>query len=138
MSGNGRNDHRNGANGNGKNGNGNRRAIDNRQRRRRRNRRQRDKVQSRRFLIVTIIALLLTTAGVLAAAAFTGAQAFLNSCSLASLKPVSIGENSFVYAADGTLLGVIPAERNRQPVTAGDMSIWVRKGTIAVEDRRFF
>ena len=138
MSGNGRNGHRNGTNGNGTNGNGNRRAIDNRQRRRRRNRRQRDKVQSRRFVIVTIIALLLTTAGVLAAAAFTGAQAFLNSCSLASLKPVSIGENSFVYAADGSLLGSIPAEQNRQPVALDQMSPLLAQATVAIEDRRFY
>ena len=138
MSGNGRNGHRNGTNGNGKNGNGNRRAIDNRQRRRRRNRRHRDKVQSRRFVIVTIIALLLTTAGVLAAAAFTGAQAFLNSCSLASLKPVSIGENSFVYAADGSLLGSIPAEQNRQPVALDQMSPLLAQATVAIEDRRFY
>jgi penicillin-binding protein 1A len=51
---------------------------------------------------------------------------------------VSIGRNTFVYAADGSLLGSIPAERNRQPVSAADMSPWVRKATIAVEDRRFF
>ena len=43
-----------------------------------------------------------------------------------------------MYAADGSLLGSIPAERNREPVEAGDMSVWVRKATIAVEDRRFF
>jgi penicillin-binding protein 1A len=135
MSGNGRNGHRNG-NGNG-NGSG-KRAIDNRQRRRRRNRRHRDKVQSRRFVIVTIVALVLTTFGVLAAAAFTGAQAFLNSCSLASLKPVSIGENSFVYAADGSLLGSIPAEQNRQPVALDQMSPLLAKATVAIEDRRFY
>ena len=35
-------------------------------------------------------------------------------CDLADLKPVTIGQNSFVYAADGSLLGAIPAERNRQ------------------------
>ena len=33
-----------------------------------------------------------------------------------SLRPVGIGQNTFVYAADGTSLGSIPAERNRQPV----------------------
>ena len=31
--------------------------------------------------------------------------------------PVEIGQNSFVYADDGSLLGSIPAERNREPVT---------------------
>src|SRR3970282_2270088 len=41
--------------------------------------------------------------------------AYGSSCDLSSLRPVAIGRNSFVYAADGTLLGSIPAERNRQP-----------------------
>jgi membrane peptidoglycan carboxypeptidase len=95
-------------------------------------------VQSRRFVIVTIIALLLTTGGVLAAAAFAAAQAFLNSCSLASLKPVSIGENSFVYAADGSLLGSIPAEQNRQPIALDQMSPLLAQATVAIEDRRFY
>ena len=64
--------------------------------------------------------------------------AYGSSCDLDSLRSVEIGSNSFVYAADGSLLGSIPAEKNREPVTAGDMSIWVRKATIAIEDRRFF
>ena len=37
-------------------------------------------------------------------------------CDLDKLRPVAIGQNSFVYAADGSLLGTIPAEQNRQPV----------------------
>jgi penicillin-binding protein 1A len=64
--------------------------------------------------------------------------AYGSSCDLDSLREVKIGENTFVYAADGSLLGSIPAERNREAVEAGDMSIWMRKATIAVEDRRFF
>jgi penicillin-binding protein 1A len=64
--------------------------------------------------------------------------AYGSSCDLHSLTPVSIGRNSFVYAADGSLLGSIPAERNRQPVAAKDMSPWVRKAMVAVEDRRFY
>jgi penicillin-binding protein 1A len=64
--------------------------------------------------------------------------AFKNSCSLASLQPVTIGQNSFVYAADGSLLGSIPAERNRQPVPLSQISPWMAKATIAVEDRRFY
>lgn len=64
--------------------------------------------------------------------------AYGSSCDLRSLSPMAIGRNTFVYAADGSLLGAIPAERNRQPVRAADMSPWIRKATIAVEDRRFF
>jgi penicillin-binding protein 1A len=89
-------------------------------------------------VLVLILALVLTGGGVLAAAAFTGAQAFLNSCSLASLKPVSIGENSFVYAADGSVLGSIPAEQNRQPVALDQISPLLAQATVAIEDKRFY
>ncbi len=64
--------------------------------------------------------------------------AFKSSCTLASLRPVSIGQNSFVYAADGTLLGSIPAERNRQPVSLPRINPWMAKAVIATEDRRFY
>jgi penicillin-binding protein 1A len=138
MTANGRNGGRNGnGNGNGRNGNG-RRAVDNGNRRRRRNRRRRDRAQSRRFVLVSILAIVLAGLAVLVAAAFTGAQAFVNSCSLASLKPVSIGENSFVYAADGSVLGAIPAEQNRQPVALDQMSPLLLEATVAIEDRRFY
>src|SRR5439155_11391796 len=42
------------------------------------------------------------------------------------------------YAADGTLLGSIPAERNRQPVPLRRISPWLQKGAVAIEDRRFY
>jgi penicillin-binding protein 1A len=131
---------RNGKNGkNGRNGHGNgHRAADNRQRRRRRNRRRRDRAQSRRFILVSLLAIFLAGAAVLVAAAFTGAQAFKNSCSLESLRPVSIGQNSFVYAADNTVLGAIPAEKNRQPVALDQMSPLLAQATVAIEDRRFY
>jgi len=67
-----------------------------------------------------------------------GTVAFGSSCDLSSLRPVSVGANSFVYAADGSVLGAIPAERNRTPVTRRRMSPWVSKATVAIEDRRFY
>jgi len=122
---------------NGKNGNGVT-AANNRHRRRRRNRRRRDRAQSRRFVLVSVVAVVLGVIALLVAAAFTGAQAFRESCSLASLRPVSIGQNSFVYAANGTVLGAIPAEKNRQPVALDQMSPLLAEATVAIEDRRFY
>jgi penicillin-binding protein 1A len=79
-------------------------------------------------------------AGILAlvALSFGGAYAFSSSCSLSSLTPVGIGQNSFVYAADNSLLGSIPAEKNRQPVADSQIGPWVPKATVAIEDRRFY
>ncbi len=69
---------------------------------------------------------------------FGSVRRFEASCKLSDLRPVSIGENSFIYAADSTLLGSIPAERNRQPVPLSRTGRWLAKATIAIEDRRFY
>jgi len=87
------------------------------------------------IVAVGVIAAIAVAAGMGGTAAVV---AYGSSCDLDSLRSVDIGANTFVYAADGSLLGSIPAERNREPVTAADMSLWVRKATIAIEDRRFF
>jgi penicillin-binding protein 1A len=71
-------------------------------------------------------------------AGFTTAEAFLASCTLSTLKPIEIGQTSFLYAADGSLLGSIPAQRHRQPVPLRAVSHWMQSATVAVEDRRFF
>ena len=67
-----------------------------------------------------------------------GVYTFGSSCDLSSLHEVRIGQNTFVYAADGSLLGAIPAERNRQVVPLARVSPWMPKATIAIEDRRFY
>jgi penicillin-binding protein 1A len=85
-----------------------------------------------------LAAVLIVVTVVLVAGGFTATSAFRSSCSLSSLRPVTIGENSFVYAADGSLLGSIPAERNRQPVPLREVSPQMRKATVAIEDRRFY
>jgi penicillin-binding protein 1A len=105
-------------------------------RRRRRNRQRRKNRRKRTARI--LVGALLVTALVLVVSGFTGAAVWMNSCNLNSLKPVGVGENSFVYAFDGSLLGSIPAEKNRQPVTLEQMSDWVPKATIAIEDRRYW
>ena len=78
---------------------------------------------------------MLAAAGVAAGAAVLQLR---ERCDLSSLRPVKIGQNSFVYAADGSLLGAIPAERNRQVVPYGQISPWLVGATIAIEDRRFY
>jgi penicillin-binding protein 1A len=96
------------------------------------------RVARRRRNALIVFALVVIVALVVAAGAFTGAAALGSGCDLSSLRPVAIGQNSFVYAADGSLLGAIPAERNRQPVPLRTMSAWLPKATIAIEDRRFY
>lgn len=103
----------------------------------RKRRRQRVRDRRKRFgkmvsggLIGTVLFLVVSS--------FTGAAVWMNSCNLDSLNPVDVGQNSFVFAADGSLLGSIPAEQNRQPVGLDQISPWAPAATIAIEDRRFY
>jgi penicillin-binding protein 1A len=103
-----------------------------------RKRKRADRVRRRRragviaATVLAIIAVVVVTLGVGAGAALT------TGCNLDTLRPVEIGQNSFVYASDGSLLGSIPAERNREPVTLGRMSPWLPKATVAIEDHRYW
>jgi penicillin-binding protein 1A len=101
----------------------------------RRRRRRRQKRRRPLLILLLVLALLLVGATV---AGGGGVYAFGSSCDLASLHEVRIGQNSFVYAADGSLLGAIPAERNRQVVPLAKVSPWMPKATVAIEDRRFY
>ena len=107
-------------------------------RRRQRLRRRREHSASRRIVLFLVGIAVFGTLAAIGAAALTGVGAFAGSCSLSSLQPVAIGQNSFVYAADGSLLGSIPAERNRQPLELAEMSPWLGEATVAIEDRRFY
>jgi len=110
--------------------------------RRAQKRRLRVQKKRRRHAAIVAIVLVLVVGGIVAVG-FGGAAAFESSCSLSELRPVSTGPqggpaNTFVYAANGSLLGSIPAEKNRQPVALTQMSPWMAKATVAIEDRRFY
>ena len=105
-----------------------------RRRKRRRNDRKRTRRRAVVFGLVALIALLFVMGG----AALTSVATFGASCDLKSLRPVEIGQNSFIYAANNRALGAIPAEKNRQPVPLEKISPWLPKATIAIEDRRFY
>jgi penicillin-binding protein 1A len=104
----------------------------------RRARLRRTRGPRRRLLFAAPVAVVLIVAGLLAGAAFTGRALVLDSCDLASLRPVALGSNSFLFAADGSLLGVVPSATNRQPLRLEKMSPWLPKATVAIEDARFW
>ena len=101
-------------------------------------RKRRDQIRKNRRRKRVIVAALIVAPFVLVAATLGGEAAFSSSCDLNNLRPVAVGQNSVVYAADGSELGVIPAEHNRTPVSWGQMSSWTPKATVAIEDRRFY
>jgi penicillin-binding protein 1A len=58
--------------------------------------------------------------------------------SIASLRPITNGTVSKVYAADGSLLGVIHSDKIRQPIGSGQIPQDLKDATVAIEDRRFY
>ena len=105
-------------------------------RRRRKRRTRARKQRSRRMLIAALDRPARSSS--LVAGRSARRRVFGSSCDLNALRPVAVGQNSFVYAADGSELGVIPAERNRTPVSRAQISPWMPKATVAIEDRRFY
>jgi penicillin-binding protein 1A len=106
--------------------------------RRRRKRKRLERKNTRRRAVILSLVAVLGLMFAVAGAAVTGVATFGSSCDLNSLQQVEIGSNTFIYAADNSRLGVIPAERNRQPVPYKQISTWMPKATIAIEDRRFY
>ena len=72
---------------------------------RRRQRRHRARLSRRRRTKRMILSVFGGVAVLLAVGAITGGGVVFTRCNLSSLKPAAIEENSFVYAADGSLLG---------------------------------
>jgi penicillin-binding protein 1A len=110
-----------------------------RRRRRRRERKARVARRSRGARALLALAIVLVAVAVVAVVTAAVAPTVIASqCDLNSLRPISIGTNSFLTAADGSFLGTIPAKQNRQELTLAQMSPWLPKATVAIEDRRFW
>ncbi len=89
----------------------------------------------RRFLLIAAVLVVLALAGTVA----YGLNVYYGaSCDLSALKPVPQGNSSRVYGVNGSLIGVLPAVENRTAVARGEISPWLPKATVAIEDRRFY
>ena len=55
-----------------------------------------------------------------------------------TIKPERIGQNSIIYAADGSRMGVIRSDQNRSVINLRQMGPWVPKAIVSIEDRRFY
>src|SRR6185312_14305453 len=62
----------------------------------------------------------------------------LSQCNLSDLRPLALGENSFLYTDDGTQLGVVPSATNRQPLPLSKIAPSLPQATVAIEDARFW
>ena len=58
--------------------------------------------------------------------------------SVDTLKPIDSGENTEVFAADGSRLGFIDANIVRERVGLGEIPDQLQRATIAIEDENFY
>jgi len=98
------------------------------------------RLRRRRRSVLSIVALVVAALVVLAlaAGAIFGHTILDSQCSLKDLRPLSLGSNSFLYTSTHVRLGVVPSVTNRQPIPLKQMSPWLWKATVAIEDERFF
>ncbi|HKG09049.1 MAG TPA: PBP1A family penicillin-binding protein [Gaiellaceae bacterium] len=105
-------------------------------------RRRRDRRKTRthrgRKLVMLFVALVVLMGLAGGVASLGGASEINKRCDLDNLRPVAIGQNTFVYAADDSFLGTIPAEKNRTPVPLKTVSPYMREAILSIEDRRFY
>ncbi len=57
---------------------------------------------------------------------------------ITELKPLDQGQNSIVFASDGTRLGVIQADVLRTRIKSTDIPQVMKDATVAIEDQRFY
>jgi penicillin-binding protein 1A len=103
-----------------------------------RRRRQRLRTSGRKkFLLALGLPLALVGIGVIAGALWV-LSVYDSAPSLATLRPITRGAVSKVYAADGSLIGVIHSDNIRQPVLSDQIPDDLKQATVDIEDRRFY
>jgi penicillin-binding protein 1A len=106
------------------------------QRARRRHRRSRGSVGKK---VALVFGAFLAMAGIaVGAAGLWVLDVAASAPSISTLKPISSGENSEVFAADGTSLGYVQSDVNREPVDLDEVPKVLQNATIAIEDENFW
>src|SRR3954454_4783314 len=106
------------------------------QRARRRRRRLHDSGR-KKILLALGIPMSLAAVGILAGGIWL-ISTYNSAPSLATLRPITKGTVSKVYAADGSLIGVIHSDTIRQPIGTNKIPQDLKDATVAIEDRRFY
>ncbi|MCW3013789.1 MAG: glycosyl transferase [Solirubrobacterales bacterium] len=107
-------------------------------RRERQRRRNRSKSGPGFFILLSLGVLTATVA--IVGLSFVGyVVSIANSApNIADLKPLDQGENSVIYAKDGTRLGVIQSDVLRTPIPSTSIPQVMKDATVAIEDQRFY
>ena len=105
----------------------------------RRSRRSRERSNRGRNIFLLVLGAFLLTVIIAVASVVGYVLAVANSGpSLSQLKPAQKGENSVIYAADGSRLGYVQSDEIRTPISWQSMPDVVRDAVVAIEDERFY
>src|SRR5215211_5376116 len=102
-----------------------------------RQRRRRTSRKRNPFLGTLLVLGSILTSGTIAGAVWV-INVYVSAPSLASLRPITKGAVSKIYAADGSLIGVIHSDKIRQPVGSAQIPQDLKDATVAIEDKRFY
>ena len=85
-----------------------------------------------------VLAAVLVLAAILAGTVAARGPFFFMSCDPDGFGPSRLDRTSYVYSADGEVLGTLGAGGDQRPLKLAKISPFLRKATIAIEDRRFY
>src|SRR3954465_4611987 len=88
------------------------------------------------LVVILVLGSMLAVGGLVAGLWLIGV--YNSAPSIASLRPITKGTISKVYAADGSLIGVIHSDNIRQPIASDKIPETLKDATVAIEDRRFY
>jgi penicillin-binding protein 1A len=94
--------------------------------------------RSRAVLTGVLVTMLVVFVGTIVVAAVGASNYYDGLTHLDELQQVPQGQNSAIYARDGSRLTVIASDKNRRFVALDRISKWLPAATIAIEDRRFY
>jgi len=104
---------------------------------RQRRRHRRDSRKRSKLAVALIVVFSVITAAILAAGSWVVSVAN-EAPNPDNLKPVKKGQNSIIFAGDGSRLGYIQSDEARKPVSITRMPRSLQYATVAIEDQRFF
>ena len=94
--------------------------------------------RTRAVLTGVFVTFLVLFVGAIVVAAVGASNYYDGLTHLDELQQVPQGQNSAIYARDGSRLTVIASDKNRRYVSLDRISKWLPAATIAIEDRRFY
>ncbi len=91
-----------------------------------------------KWLVFILCVFVVLVAGAVGAGGLWALRIYNSAPALSELHPRKQTRVTKIYGADGSQLGVIHADTIREPVAGSKITPWLKKSTVAIEDKNFF